>query len=480
MYFRNFSFSILFILLTFYVSGQNKIGILANKLDNLNQSEGFKNASISISVSDSKTGESLYKSSPHLSLIPASIMKAVTTATALELLGPDYRFQTSLTYSGKIKNDTLFGNLQIIGGGDPTPGSSYFENDRVFIDNWINAISKNGIKYISGNIILDETIYDNQIIPGSWVWDDLGNYYGAGASGINVFDNLYKIHFKSDILPNQPTKITGILPEIKDLELINEVNSSDINSDRAYVYGSPFDSKRIVRGTIPKNKSDFAIKASMPKPANVLATEIIAKLKAINVNVSGEIINGPANKIEFSEIYINQSPPLSEIIKITNYESVNLFAESLIKQIAFHKNGIGDTKEGCNILTQFWSDKGIDISGFFISDGSGLSRFNALNSEHLTGILNYMANKSNFSADFKNSLPTAGQGTLTVFAKENFKNGCLRAKSGSMTRVRSYAGYLTSDSGKQLSFSIILNNFSASQNQAVKLIENILIDLRKL
>jgi D-alanyl-D-alanine carboxypeptidase/D-alanyl-D-alanine-endopeptidase (penicillin-binding protein 4) len=129
---------------------------------------------------------------------------------------------------------------------------------------------------------------------------------------------------------------------------------------------------------------------------------------------------------------------------------------------------------------QFWKEKGLDMTGFFMNDGSGLALSNAITASHLVGILNYMKTKSAYSADFYQSMATVENGTLTVFKSENFPGQCLRAKSGSMTRVRCYAGYLTTDSGRQLSYSVMLNNFSCSQPEAIRKIEKLLIELRKL
>ena len=115
-----------------------------------------------------------------------------------------------------------------------------------------------------------------------------------------------------------------------------------------------------------------------------------------------------------------------------------------------------------------------------MSDGSGLSRFNAITASQLVNILNYMKSKSAWSEDFYQSLARAGQGTITSIRSENFPNQSLRAKSGSMTRVRCMVGYLTTKSGRQLSYAIMLNNFSCSQSEAVRKIEEVLVELRKL
>jgi len=459
---------------------QTPIISIQQKIKAWQSSSGLASAGIGIDVCDVQTGEELIKSEPQLSLVPASIMKVITTATALEVFGPDFRFKTTLSYSGMVRNDTLFGDLQIIGGGDPTLGSVYFPETNHFLDSWTEAIQRVNIKVITGNIVMDATIYESQTIPDTWVWEDMGNYYGAGASGISVFDNMYEIHLKSDAVAGKSTELISVIPEIPNLELKNEVLSSDENSDQAYVFGSPLENKRIIRGTIPKNQTDFAVKASVPDPAALLAFEFRKKLSANNIAVS-EITKYEMANIDSSfQLSTIESPPLKDIIRVTNHESVNLFAEHLLKHLAFQKIGQGTTKDGCKFIVQFWQEKGLDMNGFFMNDGSGLSRFNAFTPSHMVNILKFMKNKSDYFADFYQSLPSAGNGTLTVFSKENFPGDCLHAKSGSMTRVRCYAGYLNTNSGRQFSFAVMLNNFSCSQKEATRKIEELLVELRKL
>jgi len=453
--------------------------IFRQKFDAFKSSDLLSNAAVGIAVYDCRTGEPLIKTEPQLSMVPASIFKLVTTAAALEVLGPNYRFKTILAYSGTIKSDTLFGDLQIIGGGDPTLGSVYFPETKGFFDDWTKSLRSAKIKVIAGRLIIDSSIYEKVQAPGSWVWEDLGSYYGATPSGISVFDNLFEIHLKSSPVADQPAKILRIKPEVPGLNLTSEVISSDVNSDQSYVFGNPEDSKRVIRGAIPKDRSDFVVKASMPDPAVVLSYEFRSKLRKSGIEILGttdyeKAISG--NKV-LKETF---SPPLSEIIKVTNFESVNLFAEHLLKHLVLQKAGIGTTKDGCQFLTDFWKDKGLPITGFFTTDGSGLSRYDAVTADQMCWIINYMRSKSEHSDVFFKSLPTAGSGTLTAFNPENFPNNCLRAKSGSMTRVRCYAGYLKTDSGRNLSFAIMLNNFSCTMKEATRKIEELLVELRKL
>jgi len=467
--------------LLFTIAGisQNQLASIKQKIASWQNSTELRTAGIDLSVSDNQTGEELFSSEPQLSLVPASILKVVTTATALEIFGPEFQFKTTLSYSGNLRNDTLFGDLQIIGGGDPTLGSKYFPETNRFMDDWIHTIRNKNISVINGNLILDASVYESPSIPATWTWEDIGNYYGAGASGISVYDNLYQIHLMSESEAGKLTKVIGILPEIPGLNLQDEVMSSEINSDQAYVYGSPMENKRIIRGTIPKGQSDFIVKASTPDPSALLASEFRKTLLKHGIQISGETNFGKANPEE-NVLFVTQSPPLSEIIKVTNHESVNLFAEHFLKHLAFQKQGLGSTKDGCKFVIEFWKDKGLDMTGFFVNDGSGLSRFNAITARHMVFILNYMKTKSVYSEVFLQSLATVGNGTLTVFNERNFPEQSLHAKSGSMTRVRCYAGYLQTISGKNLSFTIMLNNFSCSQSEVIRKIEDLLVELRKM
>ena len=158
---KSIIYSCIFALWATFSTAQNEVNSIQQKITSWQTTSGLANASIGIAVSDNKTNEKLIESKPQLSLVPASILKTITTATALEVFGPDFRFQTTLSYSGMVRNDTLFGDLQIIGGGDPTLGSEYFPEAKTFQEKWINVLQKKNIKVITGSLILDATIYES-------------------------------------------------------------------------------------------------------------------------------------------------------------------------------------------------------------------------------------------------------------------------------------------------------------------------------
>ncbi len=462
------------------LAGFSQLSHTDNIIRNWVNQDIFQHASIGIYMQDAKTGKEIGSYNPEQSLAPASIQKLLTTAAALEILGPDYRFSTNLAYNGEIRNDTLCGDLIILGGGDPALGSMYFKDHYLkqnFLSAWADSLIHHHVRCIKGNIITDATIYDDQSIPDSWVWEDLGNYYGAGASGLTVYDNMFEIHFSSPAIAGRQTKIIAITPAIPDLKFDNKVLSSDTLQDLSYVFGSPMDIKRIIRGTIPKGKTDFIVKASVPDPAYLLARQFREMIKADGISVTGEVRERKKKPEQEAATILatTYSPPLIDIISVTNHESVNLFAEHLLKHISYLHSGLGNTNEGTKLVIDFWKSKGIDTQGLFMCDGSGLSRFNAVTPEQMVQMLNYMKNKSQNSDFFFSSLPAPPNGTLSYFNPANFPKEGLRAKSGSMTRVRSFAGILKTHTDREILFTIILNNFSCSQSTAVHAIEKLLI-----
>lgn len=442
----------------------------------------YKNATIGISIVDLKNGIPVFELNSEKLMIPASTLKIVTSASALELLGPDYRFKTKVGFTGEILNiNELNGDLVIIGGGDPTLGSKYFKNNSLnenFIQNWVQKIKSAGIGKINGDIILDNSIYDNEKIPPAWNWGDLGNYYGAGTDAFTCYDNIFGITFKSPNLAGEKTEIIGINPKIEELVIVNEVVASDDNRDLANVYGSPLDKNLVIRGTIPKNKEAFTINASIQNPEDLITENLKKELDKEGIVFRGKVKNKISEINNFKTIYIHESPRLEEIIKILNYESVNLFAEHLVMQLAFEKTGIGNRETGIRLIKEFWQSKGINTEYLFMEDGSGLSHLNAISPALLTSVLVFMSEKSQNSEIFINSLPYAGNGTLTAFNISDLPENSFRAKSGSMTRVRCYAGYLKLDSGIETAFSIMFNQFSGSSSKLVREIENLLISIK--
>jgi len=447
-----------------------------DELQQLLQKPEYIQASVGILVQDKETGKKIYTLNSDRLLIPASTMKMLTTASALKILGADYRFENQIGYTGKVnKNGILDGDLVIIGGADPTLGSEYFQDHyHHFLQHWAQQIKSAGIKKVEGDLVMDASVYDIEKIPATWIWEDIGNYYGAGANAFTVYDNMFRISFHSPKKIGELTEIISTWPKIQGMQIENEVRSAGDNRDNAYVFGSPYDKIRVVRGTIPANRSAFTIKAAIHNPAEVLADDFQNALAQNGVFVSGEVVFRKTERNALQVVYVQESPTLSEIAKVLNYESVNLFAEHLLKQLAVEKYGIGNREMGIKLLKEYWQGRGLDANDIFMEDGSGLSHFNAVSPRFFVGLLRSMSNDRAFMA----SLPSAGEGTLNHFDRNLFPGTTLQAKSGSMTRVRCYTGYLKTDSGKELVFSIMVNHFSGSHSALISEIGTLLLALK--
>ncbi len=421
----------------------------------------LKHASISFCLIDIKNGKIIASHNPDLSLIPASSLKTVTTGTALSLLGKDFQFQTLLQYDGIIKDSILDGNIYIKGFGDPTLGSDQMPNNpdlNSILDIFAEQIQKLGIKIINGEIIADATYFESRATAPTWMYYDIGNYYGAGAYGLNVNENLYKIIFQQKNKIGETPAIISIQPEIPDLHFINELQTAGPHSgDNAYIYGVPYHSNYFLRGTLPKGNSTFKIKGSIPNPPLFLAQSLTHTLENINISVC-ESPTAPFEipYVKRTTFYTHYSPKLIDIIHRTNLKSINLFAECIMKELGkgYRENGIKKTIE-------YWRTQGLDMDGFHLEDGSGLSPRNAVSSKHLANILRKMGFHPDFQA-YLSSFPTLQEG--------------LYAKSGYMDRVRSYTGYIFKN-GKEYCYSFIVNNYDEENKNVKKWMQKLLREI---
>lgn len=449
----------------------------------------MRGASFSIMVKDVDNHETAFAYDTLRQMTPASVMKSVTTATALELLGEDFRFKTRLEYDGEIEKGILKGNLYIKGGGDPTLGSKHFIDERkAFINEWITALKSAGITKIDGSIISDESIYDIEGTSLKWVAEDLGSDYGAGCYGISVFDNVYKLGIKCGAKGSKP-EIKSCEPELPSMRFHNYLTCQAVATDSLYVIGAPFSNDRYLYGVVPTNREWFPIKGDIPEPALFLADYLTRQLRHAGITVAGEascyrILNerGEWTDSERREIFTTYSPTLREIVDVTNHVSHNLYADALIKRIGllYTPNSgevISSFNRGIKVLQNYWKDKGLDISTLWMYDGSGLAATNKLSTSLMVELLIYMNNKSEHSDAFFSSLPRVGvDGSTRYFLKGSALQGKARLKSGSMSRVRGYAGYIDNN-GKRYAMAIFVNNYSCDSKKIKASLEKLLLNL---
>jgi D-alanyl-D-alanine carboxypeptidase/D-alanyl-D-alanine-endopeptidase (penicillin-binding protein 4) len=432
------------------------------------------------------SGKIVYQYNAEKSLVPASNLKVITTATALGVLGEDFRYQTRLEYDGIITNGVLTGNIYVTGTGDPSLGSSRFRefpDMAQVLDFFSDKIIQTGIKKINGSIIADETGFDKNATPEHWMWTDIGNYYGAPAYGINFNENLYQLYFMPGIKPGDSTSVLRTDPVIPGIEFINNVKTGSAGSgDNAYIYGAPYSYQRFLSGTIPAGNTEFSIKGSIPVPSYMLIYHLSKKLiaKGVELNMPQLQIKQIFNGQERKSIYLHNSTTLKEIVKATNGSSINLYAEALLKTVAYKMKKTGNTKAGVKCVREYWGKKGMDTAGFFMNDGSGLSATNAISANTFSQVL-HLISRETYATSFYESLPLAGvSGTMKNIGKGTTAEGKIAAKTGTINKTICYSGYITIKNGDRYSFSLMANNFDGNNSGIIRKLTRIMVLMAEL
>jgi len=441
----------------------------------LQNSEFMRSGSLAVSVRAVKEGTNVFALNPERSLPSASVLKLVSTATVLTLLGGDFKFQTFLEYDGAIRGDTLAGNLYIHGTGDPSLGSDRFKGYPTapeMISRWVGAVKRAGIKYIKGKVIADASFFDKEAVASTWIWGDMGNYYGAGVQGLNFNENLYRIKFKPGVDPGDPTTVLGTEPVIPYLSFTNQVTTGERGSgDKTIIYSSPLGNNVLLTGTVPAGNAVFTVKGSIPDPAWYTAYALKNALSGNGVVVAEpeQLPASPNGAAPSPKKIIDEykSPPLRELCQQANFWSINLFADVFFKQSGKRLSGSSAFDDAATAITGYWSGRGADLRGFYIKDGSGLSPSGSITAGSLTDILNLVSKDVSYK-DFYQSIAVLGQnGTVRNLGKGSRAAGNMHAKSGSIEGTRAFAGYVNAKSGALLSFTIIAHKYVPGSNRVI-------------
>lgn len=445
---------ILYFTTTFLVSGQSP---LQKVLNDIHSKPFFKHASLGVCVRDVTDGQLIATLSKDKMMNPASTLKLITTLTAKSTLGTTFRFKTTLSHDGVLKDDgTLHGNIYIQGSGDPTLGAGRIPgnaNMKEWENYVVNEIKASGIHCIEGDIVALVNNQTSAPLGDSWQWHDIGNYYASGSWSLNINENLYSIYYNRNMNLGETAKLSYIEPYIPNLKISTFVSvDSQHTEDKAYIFGTPYNYQRDVQGTIPQGKSLFRIKGAIPDPPLFLAYRLFTALGQHHIDGSHYRTQLDTFS-DFNKIHTYVSPPLAEIIRYTNDQSINIYADALL-------NSIGQSsfvKKNAEILKLILQKDGLDVTAIHIEDGSGLSARNLVSPDFMTSFLVKQMTTMTAS-DIPNLMPTVGErGTVKNLLAQSPAKGKMWAKSGSMDKTLAYAGYCRTASGKLVAFSVMLN-----------------------
>lgn len=449
------------ILLAYGTTGQSIKDKLSSAINNLEKDIQFKHAILSMYVMDSKTGKTVFEKNAALGMAPASCQKIITSVTAMDLLGKDFQFKTYIgTDPASTAKSNYPGCLFIIAGGDPTLGSWRWKStvDTVVLGKITAALKKRSLYTFEDNLVIEDNLYGITPLPEGWIWQDIGNYYGAPCFGLNWHENQFDMILQPGTYKGAPAPIIQTKPVLPDIVFSNSITTGAGGSgDNGYIYSVPYSSFIFSKGTVPLQKEPFTISGSLPNPADVLKNELMAYLVKHNITIKGNAYSANVAMINSTPVHKAMriidsiaSPPLDSVNYWFLKKSVNLYGEAFLKALV--KNhlgfGIGDGTydRALGIVKQFWKDKGVEPGALNILDGSGLSPANRVTTQALVTIMQY-AKKQSWFPSFYNALPEMND---------------IKMKDGYIGGVRSYTGYSKSKDGNEYTFSFIVNNFDGS------------------
>jgi len=432
-------------------------------LQRIIQDEGLKHGTVGFLAVNLDNGRVLAEHNSSKSMTPASIQKLITTGCAIEQLGPDFQFETEVYSSGEGVNGVLKGNIVVVGSGDPTLESRY---NAAKASEQFNSLLT-GVDKIDGQVIIDASHFTKHTTPRGWIWEDMGNYFGASPSAFMWKDNMLKVVLRSGQVGSK-AMLAKPYPNV-DIEI--EVTAAEGNKDDAWFFGSPQNEIIYAKGTIPAHKASFPVKAAHPFPENRFVRETFPAKTPASISYTTYDLNGYQ---KFGSI---KSPSLAEIAKQTNTHSINLYAEAL--NIELDKSAHNKSVEGgIASIEAYAKGKRVSTKGTRFIDGSGLSPLNRTTAQFMVDFLGAMYRSEHYKV-FYASMPIGGQtGTLKYYFKDSKATGNLRAKSGTMQGVRNYAGYVTNKYDETIAFCLLLNDYDADRRTAImKQLENLVVGM---
>ena len=452
---------------------------LQQKVDQAVTAEPLKGAVVGVMVQD-MSGHVVAQREAGRRMVPASNLKLITTGTALHALGPDFRFETEIGYTGEVDADgTLHGDVYIVGGGDPTIGVAdtvAVKPDALFW-RWKSLLKDAGISRIDGRIIGDGRAYEGHLENQSWSYDDTGTYYGAGCNALSFYENAIDYVVSAGV-EGEPVKVTQRYPETPWMHFGNLTSTGPKGTGNSlYLYTTDLAPYAEMRGTFAVDRKQKVEHFANKYGALTCAYYFWQNLRGTGWAVSGGYAdidrNGyvrgrdfvPADKAGTPKLVgKSESPALSRIVRLTNVLSDNFYAEAIFRQMGERASGVA-VYDSCRVAVADVLEDLVPggLEGLRLEDGSGLSRLNTVSPAFLASFLRSMTRSRGFNA-FLASLPKPGEGTLAGLLPKlpADQKARVRVKSGSMDGVLCYSGYILDESGNpKFVFSLMVNGATA-------------------
>jgi len=430
-------------------------------------------------VKSLKTGATVYARNPDKLMMPASNMKIVTLAAAVDRLGWDFTYTTRFLAAGAVQAGVLEGDVIVVGSGDPSFGTADGSADGA-LDACAERLNAIGVRVIAGRIVGDDNAFDDDGLGFGWSWDDLPDDYAAAVGALQFNENSARVTVAPGLAAGDVAAVV-IEPPDSGLTLDNRLQTGrDGSAVAIQARRMPGSSRLELHGSIPLRSSPVTRTVSVDNPTQFFVNAVRRGLIARGIDVRGpavdidDIADAPSRE-HAVELISRRSPPLSVLAERLMKASQNLYAETLLKTIGATAGG-GTAPGGRMVAESVLQSWGVRPGALILRDGSGLSRYDYVTPETLVAILTHIAADERVRGPFEASLPVAGRdGTLGNQFKGTPAEGRVHAKTGSMSNVRALSGYAATVAGEPLVFSIVANNFEAAPASIVEAMDAIVL-----
>lgn len=463
------------LVLVFVTAGALNPSSLGERIDGVLASDEAGQAFWGIQVQDLTTGEVLYSQNARRMLLPASNQKILTSAAALDALGSDYRYQTTLYFKGDVSGATLRGDLFLKGSGDPTFGSVEAGGPDP-LRQWARQLAAMGVRRIEGRLIGDDNAFDDRPYAEGWdidyVTTQSSRLLGVSIGGLSYHDNVVEIKIQANGAGNAPSVTTRPAGY---LDIRNHLTTSNRRRGIAVRTGRVLGAEGIeLRGSLPRSYAGTIV---MPvfNPTLFAVASFKAYLQDAGITVDAATVD--VDDLEESPkydgvdpLFVHLSPPMSEILKIVNKESNNFYAEQVFRTFGWGGSADGGERRVKELLSR----AGAETSGLSIRDGSGLSRKDLVTPEAMAKLLVFMQQHRERAA-FMESLARGGEAQSTL--RYRLSGVPVQAKTGSLEYVRALSGYTTTRDGRPVAFAIFANNFTVPSYRITQTIDRIILEV---
>lgn len=411
-----------------------------------------------IYVRDLDSGQVLYERNAEQAFLPASNQKLLTTATALDALGSTHRYETTLHFDGAVTDSTMRGDLIIKGSGDPSFGSIEVRRDDP-LHIWAEKLAAMGVQRIEGRLIGDDDAFDDRPYPEGWDIDYItrqaSRSMGAFTSGLSYNDNVVIVQVRAT-RPGAPPDVQTIPADV--LTVNNEATTSQRRYGAGVRVTRNFESNGInVLGSVPRTyRGSIVVPVANPTMLTIQRFQHTLDEAGIDTNlelVDVDDLSDKPNTNSISPLFVDFSPPLADLLALTNKESNNFYAEQIFRTYGW----AGSVRGGANRTETFLQRAGVDTRNLLVRDGSGLSRKDLVTPKAMVQLLAHMDEHREREA-FLAALPQGGERNSTL--EYRLRGVPVHAKTGSLRFIRTLCGYATRPDGSRVAFALLANNYT--------------------